>query len=69
MDNLRNLIELMFRYLTVKEQAEALYAEAKKIEKDIKVEFENVRVLCGTTGKTIFDFTEDIVNEHGTNEG
>ncbi len=68
MDNLKNLTELMFRYLTIKEQAETLYAEAKKIERDIKTEFENVRSLCGTTGKTIFDFMEDVVNEHGTNE-
>ena len=68
MDNLKNLTQLMFRYLTVKEQAEALYAEAKKIEKDIKAEFENVRSLCGTTGKTIFDFAEDIVNEYRTDE-
>lgn len=68
MDNLKNLIELVFKHLTLKEQAESLYAEAKKIEKDIKNEFENVRTLCGTSGKTIFDFMEDMVNEHRTNE-
>lgn len=68
MDNLKNLTELIFRYLTLKEQAEALYSEAKRVEKDIRAEFENVRSLCGTTGKTIFDFMEDMVNEHRTNE-
>lgn len=68
MDNLKNLVELVFRHLTLKEQSESLYAEIKKVEKDIKIEYENVRALCGTTGKTIFDIVEDMVNEHGTNE-
>ena len=68
MDSLKNLTELMFRYLTLKEQAESLYAEEKKVEKNMKVEYENVRTLCGTTGKTIFDFMEDMVNEYRANE-
>ena len=68
MDNLKNLIELVFKHLTLKEQAEALYAEAKKLEKDIRAEYENVRTLCGSTGKTIFDFMEDMVNEHRRDE-
>ena len=68
MESLKNLIELIFKHLTLKEQAEALYAEIKKVEKDIKSEFENVRTLCGGSGKTIFDFMEDMVNEHRTDE-
>lgn len=68
MDSLKNLLELVFKHLTLKEQADALYAEAKKLEKDIRVEYENVRTLCGTTGKTIFDFMEDMIDEHGTDE-
>lgn len=55
---MNNLIELMFKYLTVKEQAESLYAEAKKLEKDIKAAYENIREECGRTGKTINDLEE-----------
>ena len=60
MNHLKNLIELMFRYLTLKEQANALYAEANKTERNIKTEYEHVKALCGSTGKTIFDVMEEM---------
>lgn len=50
---MNRLTQLMFDYLTIKEQADSLYAQAKNLEKDIKAAYESIREQCGRTGKTV----------------
>lgn len=52
---MNRLVELMFEYLTIKEQADNLYLQMKRLEKDIKAAHESIREECGRTGKTIND--------------
>lgn len=57
---MKKLTQLMFEYLTVKEQADQMYLQLKQLEKDIKAAYESVREECGRTGKTVNDMEGEI---------